>query len=229
MRESISPAAYHLFDGEYLDCARTTTQSRVEAYRGGSDATGGVTITAECGFPEGFEAVEFPEELENAVDSWLSCVHEHLEDVLPALPNSAEDIDPVGVCGEPPNPEDYGVDLPQFFVPAFEVEELVPDWSEWKHEIIIPECAWPDGVELPKLVVPEDGGWPELVWPEDFELPECEWPDGEAPWDGVEDFEFPDIEIPDDLSEWELPEDFETEVCEFLKGLGIDCQDVPSG
>lgn len=229
VNDALTPTAYQLFDGEYLDCARNTTQSRVEAFRNGEAPEAEVSVTGECGLPERVEVVEIPDALEDEVDEWLTCVHEHLEDVFPDLPQSAERIDPVGVCGQPPDPEDFGVELPRLVVPDFEVEKIIPDWSEWKDEIVIPECSWPEGVELPRLEFPEDGGFPDLVWPEDFELPDCEWPDGEPPWEGVEDFELPDIELPDDLSEWELPEDFETEVCEFLEGLGINCDTVPSG
>ncbi len=188
----------------------------------GLDSAEAPQIIAECGMPPipdlGPEAEAFRSDLQ----AWANCAAGEVQTILPQLPamlkGDGDVADPLEACGEPPDPRDYGLELPfldfsqidpsQFNFGPFNLEDFKSRFRDFDPDAFNIEDFL---AKLPPGLLPDDFNI------EDFNLEELKEMFGEFDLsesnlercEGIEGL--PDIEGGEDLNSF----DFES----FFAGL----------
>jgi len=184
----------------------------------GLDSGEAPQIFDECGMPPipdlGPEAETFRADLQ----AWANCAAGELQTILPELPSllkgDGDAADPLEGCGEPPNPQDYGLELPfldfgeidpsQFNFGPFNLEDFGSKFKDFDLDSFNLEELL---AKIPPGMLPEDFNI------EDFDLEELKGLFGDF---DLKEFDFeackgvgdlPDVESFDDLEDFNF-EDF---------------------
>lgn len=183
----------------------------------GLEGSNAPRIFDECGMPPipdlGPEAAAFRDDLQ----AWANCAATEVQAILPQLPGllrgDGEVADPLERCGEPPNPRDYGLELPfldfgefdpsQFDFGPFNLEEFKLRFEELDpqsfdlQELLrkIPPGLLPEDFDIENLEGIDIAGLKELFGNfEGFDTESCQDATELPGIESLEDFENFDFE-----------------------------------